>query len=74
MSLPVNEPMFYVTAREGKRAVFLLGPYRTHFEALGNVERGRKLACDYDATGRADFAAYGTAKITGNFVPSAFGR
>jgi hypothetical protein len=56
---------YYVTARHGKRAVALLGPYETHAEAIENVERGSRLAINYDQTGRAAFADYGTARIAG---------
>ena len=50
---------FYVTVRDGPRTGYLLGPYRTHREALAQVDRGRSLA--YDADPRAPFYAYGTA-------------
>jgi hypothetical protein len=37
---------FFVTVVDGPRYGFLLGPYATHEEALGQVDRGRKLAND----------------------------
>jgi hypothetical protein len=50
---------FYITARSGRRAAFLLGPYSSHVIALTHVERGRRLAyeCDRDTV----FYAHGTA-------------
>ena len=50
---------FYVTARSGRRAAFLLGPYSSHVIALAHVERGRRLA--YQHVRDAIFYAYGTA-------------
>ncbi|QIG75322.1 hypothetical protein EVC29_093 [Rhizobium phage RHph_Y52] len=52
--------MFYVTIIRGKRVGFLLGPYPTHDEALSNVDRGKRLACDADPW--ADFDAFGTSR------------
>ena len=52
---------FYVTAIHGQKVVALLGPYGTHAEALANVDRGRSKALDYDKSGKASFASYGTS-------------
>ena len=54
---------FYVTVRDAGRTGFLLGPYRTHRQALANVERGRELAEKADRW--AHFYAFGTAKVAG---------
>lgn len=65
---------YYVTAVNGKKTSYLLGPYRTHAEALANVERGRRLACEADTW--AWFYAYGTVKVTspnGKLSESYFG-
>lgn len=51
---------YYVTVRDGARSGFLLGPYRTHGEALGQVDRGRELAERGDPF--AHFYAFGTAR------------
>jgi hypothetical protein len=53
--------LYYVTVRNGDRTGWLLGPYRTHREALANVERGDELACEADRW--AWFYAYGTASL-----------
>lgn len=53
---------FYVTARSGKSAAFLLGPYATHDEALANVDRAKARAIEVYAN--AEFVGYGTAKAT----------
>lgn len=53
------EVLYYVTAREGRKTAFLLGPYVSHPEALARVERGKELAERTDPY--AWFYAYGTA-------------
>ncbi len=54
--------MFYVTARDGRRTAFLLGPFQEHSEALRWVNRARQEACDRDI--RAWFYSYGTSRLT----------
>jgi hypothetical protein len=51
---------FYVTVRLDSRVGFLLGPYASHMTALGNVERGRRLAEAFRPD-QAAFASFGTA-------------
>lgn len=65
---------FYVTVKDGRRTGFLLGPYDEWTDALGNVDRGRKLA--QGANSRAAFYAYGTARLAPCFEQPAtvFGR
>lgn len=55
---------YYVTAIDGGKVYFMAGPYTTHAEALGMVERARLVACERDPSGRGDFMAWGTAKST----------
>ena len=62
---------FYVTARSGRRTVYLLGPYASHMTALVNVDRGRILAHTRGAA--AAFACYGTASAL-QTLPARFGR
>lgn len=62
MTTQVQAEGFYVTVRHGTRAGFLLGPYTTHGEALGNVERARRYALKTD--GDAVWYEFGTAKAT----------
>jgi hypothetical protein len=57
---PVMEAVcYYVTAQNGVRTAFLLGPFPSHAEALAEVERGKELAMSVDPF--AWFYAYGTA-------------
>jgi hypothetical protein len=67
---------FFVTckkAQTSKQAAFLLGPYETHEEALGNVERGRTMAEKVDQW--AAVYAYGTASTAkGAIDHTVFGR
>jgi hypothetical protein len=51
---------YYVTVVNGRRVGWLLGPYRTHGEAEGEVDRGRGLAEAADPY--AHFYAFGTAR------------
>lgn len=69
---------YYVTARDGGRTAFLLGPFvqpswgkEAHARALGEVRRARRFCSENFA--RADFFAYGTAwtPLTG---PAVVGR
>ena len=57
----LGDRRFYVTIVRDQRVGYLLGPYQGHQEAIDNVERGRKLACDADAW--ADFDSFGTASL-----------
>jgi hypothetical protein len=62
---------FYVTVIDGPRAGFLLGPFKTHKEALDNVERGRRLA--NKVNDRACWYGYGTASAPhGAEIPTVF--
>lgn len=58
---------YFVTAVDGRRTAFLLGPYRTHEEALSHVDEGKRLACAADE--RAWFYLYGTASTERGAVP-----
>lgn len=53
---------FYVTARNGKRTAYLLGPYDSKAEAEADVSLGSRLAGGRDP--HAHSYAYGTAKVT----------
>jgi hypothetical protein len=53
---------YFVTIRYGKQTGFLLGPYKTHIEAIYNVQRGKRLAL-HSSDCRAHFSAYGTASL-----------
>lgn len=70
---PVSRPgaRFYVTVRNGRRSIPLLGPYSSHMIALSNVARGRALACARDPFASA--YAFGTASTT-DTLPGLFGR
>jgi hypothetical protein len=48
---------FYVTVIDGPRTGYLLGPYKTHGEALANVRRGELLTLRHDT--KALFGGYG---------------
>lgn len=63
---------FYVTARMGRRAAALLGPYSSHMAALGNVDRARRLLADSRYPER-HFAEVGTASLP-RTVGTVFGR
>lgn len=59
---------YYVTARDGRRTSFLLGPFvqptlgkSAHARALGEVRRARRYVSANYRDGRGDFFAYGTA-------------
>ena len=55
---------YYVSIiRSAQQRGLLLGPYRTHDEALGQVERGRSLARQQDLW--SEFDAFGTARVDG---------
>lgn len=63
---------FFVTCiREPALVAWLLGPYRTHAEALANVDRGRELAEKADPF--TAFDAFGTAG-TREAIAGRFGR
>ena len=57
---------FYVSAIDGAKRCLIAGPYVTHEEALGDVERVKRIVCDAD--GRGDFMAWGTAGYTGPMI------
>jgi hypothetical protein len=59
---------FYVTARDGRRTAWLLGPYTTHGEALDRVADGSRLARQADD--RAAFYAFGTTRIVSGPRPA----
>ena len=52
---------YYVTAIDGDKVYFMAGPYKTHSEALGLVDRARLVA---DKDPRSCFMAWGTSKST----------
>lgn len=54
---------YYVTVRDGGRTGFLVGPLRTHRQALDRVDDARLLA--REANDRAIWYEYGTSKVTG---------
>mgnify|MGYP001582287252 CR=1 FL=1 len=58
---------FYVTAHDGVRYAFLLGPYLTHCEALAQVEQGRGQAVE--ANPWAHFYSFGTASLPAGSPP-----
>ena len=63
---------YYATVRDGPRTGFLLGPYKTHIEAIYSVKRGKSLALQ--ANYGAAFYAYGTASVpAGTKIKSVFG-
>ena len=73
VSREVGERDFYVSVRDGERVGFLLGPYSTHAEAVENVKRGRKLACEAD--GRAHWYGFGTCSLAaGDTRRTVFGQ
>lgn len=60
-------PCFYVTCLNGPRVGWLLGPFRTHVEAIAVVGEARRLACELDPW--AWFYTFGTARREpGNIV------
>lgn len=49
LTIPDARPgHYYVTARDGKRIAWLLGPYADHAEAIEHVERGTALLAERD--------------------------
>ena len=59
---------YYVTAIDGERHAFLLGPYQDdHATALAMVDEARRIAQELDP--RAFWYAYGTARVTGYAKP-----
>ena len=52
---------YYVTAIDGTRHAFLLGPYDHHQDALDMVDEGRRIAQELDR--RAIWYAFGTARV-----------
>lgn len=54
---------FYVSAVEGRRWTFLLGPYETHAEALARVERGRAIVREHYPD-LYPWVGIGTASVT----------
>ena len=56
-----DSPCYYVSARDAGRYSLLAGPYRTHDEALGMVDRCRDVACELDPW--AWFYAFGTCRV-----------
>ena len=58
---------FYVTAHDGPRYAFLLGPYLSHCEALDHVEEGREWA--EAANAWAFLCSFGTASLPAGTAP-----
>jgi hypothetical protein len=52
---------FYVSVEDNGHRGLLLGPYSTKAAAEGQVDRGRKLACQVND--RAEFYAYGVTRV-----------
>jgi hypothetical protein len=75
--LDIEDPdaVFFVTCIEDEgehRRLMLLGPYDTHAEALGNVDRGRKLA---EQDPKAHWYYFGTCSMAKDTeVKGAFGK
>ncbi len=68
-----SEREYFVSVINNGRKGFLLGPYATHEEALGQVERGKELAMKADPW--AHFYAYGTCSAPVGLVPrTVFGK
>lgn len=66
---------FYVTVRErpdGGRTGYLVGPFDTHEEALGQVDAARRIAREVNSD--AHWYAYGTARVEsyGTLPPGRF--
>lgn len=60
--MPHSEPRdYFVTMQRGSRTAWLVGPFKTHTEALANVERARVEAQRIDPW--TDFDAFGTASL-----------
>lgn len=56
------DEQFFVTIKDGPKVGWLLGPYETHWEAIRNVDRGRRMACEVNDRETA-FAGFGTAGV-----------
>jgi len=54
-----GKEVFYVTVKKGANYRFLAGPYATHAEALGQVQKATGIVYQMDAN--APWYAYGTA-------------
>ena len=52
---------YYVTALDGTRIAWLVGPFETHREAIKMVGAVKRLTTDYEP--RATFWAFGTAQF-----------
>ena len=55
------ESLYYVSAKDAGSHWLMAGPYRTHAEALADVDRARNIADEHD--GRAWFYAWGTCRM-----------
>lgn len=64
----IHEPdrNFYVTVVDGDRHGKLAGPYKTHGEALADVEAVRSIAIDLDS--KAHFYGFGTASTGSEYT------
>ena len=53
---------FYVSAIDGPKAILLSGPYKTHAEAVANVDKFYRLAIELDSA--AAFISFGTVAMS----------
>jgi hypothetical protein len=65
---------YYVSAVDGHDWWKMAGPYRTHGEALTNVDKVMKLADKHDRSGRAWFMSWGTIRAEGSETPGNLNR
>jgi hypothetical protein len=57
---------YFVSAIDGRKVYIMAGPYATHAEALGNVNKALSIAYDKSTNGRAWFMRWGTCRIEGS--------
>jgi hypothetical protein len=70
---PLTKRSYYVTVQDDGRTGFLLGPFKTHEEALAQVNRARDLADRADPF--AAFYAFGTSSLPADAtVKTVFGK
>lgn len=57
-----SDEKFFVTIVDGPKVGWLLGPYDTHWEAMNQVDRGRRMAREVNDRETA-FAGFGTTGV-----------
>ena len=57
----VDNPCYYVSIIDGERWALILGPFRTHQEALDMVDKARDVGCEIDR--KSHFYGWGTCKV-----------